>query len=113
MSRTFTRELIAASSEPMILGILRRGENYGYAIIQQVRLSSGGQMEWTDGMLYPVLHRLEIGGCVASRWGEGGRGPRRKYYRLTAKGRKRLERLQEEWRSVHETLHTILASCST
>ncbi len=53
------KDLIAASATPMLLAILQKGPSYGYAIIQQVRELSGGELEWSEGMLYPVLHRLE------------------------------------------------------
>ena len=69
------KELVAASAQPMILSLLARGESYGYAIIRDVRETSGERIEWTDGMLYPVLHRLERRGLVRSRWrvSESGR----------------------------------------
>ena len=54
-----SKELVAASAEPLILSLLSKGESYGYAIIQEVRKLSEDQIQWTDGMLYPVLHRLE------------------------------------------------------
>jgi DNA-binding PadR family transcriptional regulator len=53
------KDLIAASSTPIVLAILTEGDSYGYAILERVRELSDGRMEWTDGMLYPVLHRLE------------------------------------------------------
>ena len=59
-----SKELVAASATPMILSVLGRGESYGYAIIQEIRDLSDRQIEWTDGMLYPVLHRLERQGLV-------------------------------------------------
>src|ERR671932_189642 len=55
------KDLMAASSTPIVLAILAEGDSYGYAILRRVREVSGGRMEWTDGMLYPVLHRLEGG----------------------------------------------------
>ena len=69
------KDLVAASSTPIVLAILARGESYGYEIIQEVRAVSRGELEWTDGMLYPVLHRLERKGLIRSRWvaPEGGR----------------------------------------
>ncbi|HEX2219352.1 MAG TPA: PadR family transcriptional regulator [Gemmatimonadales bacterium] len=80
------RELTAARSTPLVLAILAEGDSYGYAIVQRVRESSGGRTEWADGMLYPVLHRLERLGHVEARWvvAEGGRP--RKYYRITPRG---------------------------
>ncbi len=53
-----SKDLVAASATSMILSIVSRGETYGYAIIGQIRDVSGGEIEWTDGMLYPVLRRL-------------------------------------------------------
>lgn len=61
------KELVAASAEPLILSLLSKGESYGYAIIQEVKERSGGKLNWTDGMLYPVLHRLEQRGLIKAR----------------------------------------------
>ena len=84
------KDLIAASSTPLVLAILAERDSYGYAILQRVRELSGGRMEWTDGMLYPVLHRLERRGFIRSRWGTSENGRRRKYYRLTGRGAQEL-----------------------
>ena len=81
------KDLIAASSTPIVLAILAEGDSYGYAILQRVRELSGGHLEWTDGMLYPVLHRLERLGHVEARWEVAESGRRRKYYRITPQGR--------------------------
>jgi len=53
------KDLVAAAATPMVLGILSEGESYGYAILQRVSELSDGELEWSDGMLYPLLHRLE------------------------------------------------------
>src|SRR5680860_750493 len=73
------KDLVAASATPLVLAILGEGENYGYAIIKRVEELSGGELQWTDGMLYPVLHRLERNGLVKASWGrsESGRRGRR------------------------------------
>ena len=99
-----SRELIAASTEPLVLSILQRGENYGYAIAERVRAFSKGEMEWTEGMLYPVLHRLERRGHLKSRWESVSGGRKRRYYSLTAKGREALSKRREEWQTVQGTL---------
>lgn len=101
------KDLVAASSTPMVLAILSEGDSYGYAILQRVRELSGGRMEWTDGMLYPVLHRLERQGFVESRWERAETGRRRKYYRITDAGRKQLEHERSQWLAVDETLRNI------
>ena len=63
-----SKTLIAASTKPIILSILISGEDYGYQIIKQVREISGGALEWSDNMLYPVLRRMEKDGLLVSRW---------------------------------------------
>lgn len=99
-----TRELVAASAEPMVLALLARGESYGYAIIQEIKKLSENKIEWTDGMLYPVLHRMEDRGLIKSRWGESETGRKRKYYSLKEDGKKALTKQREQWLMVHGTL---------
>ena len=108
----FNKDLIAASSTPIVLAILAEGDSYGYAILQRVRESSGGRMEWTDGMLYPVLHRLERLGYVEARWELAESGRRRKYYRITTQGRERLAEEREQWQAVNSTLQGIWQALS-
>lgn len=99
-----SKDLVAASSTPIVLAILARGESYGYEILQEVREVSGGELEWTDGMLYPVLHRLERRGFIRSRWGTSENGRRRKYYRLLRPGKAELVAEKKRWGTVHGTL---------
>ena len=106
------KDLIAASSTPIVLAILVEGDSYGYAILQRVRELSDGQMEWTDGMLYPVLHRLERQGEVEARWEVAESGRRRKYYRLTSIGRARLTEERNQWQAVNATLRGIWSALS-
>src|SRR2546422_631630 len=82
----------------------RPRDSYGYAIIQRVRELSQGQIAWTDGMLYPVLHRLESQGHVESRWGVAENGRKRKYYALRAAGREALRAHREQWLVVYGAL---------
>ena len=98
------KDLVAASATPLVLAILSEGESYGYAIIKRVDELSGGRLQWTDGMLYPVLHRLERNGLVEANWGRSESGRRRKYYRLTDRGSEELENQQRQWQVVNETL---------
>jgi DNA-binding PadR family transcriptional regulator len=98
------KDLIAASSTPIVLAILAEGASYGYAIIKRVRELSGEQLEWTDGMLYPVLHRLERLGHIEARWVTAESGRRRKYYRITQHGRRQLAEERRQWQAVDSTL---------
>lgn len=91
------KDLVAASATPLVLGILSGGESYGYAILKRVTELSGGRMQWTDGMLYPLLHRLERQELIASSWSTADNGRRRKHYAITAAGREALAERQEQW----------------
>ena len=99
-----TKELVAASSVPLVLSVLTEGENYGYALIQRVRELSGGKIEWTEGMLYPVLHWMEKENLIEAEWRAAETGRKRKYYRLRKEGRKALQEEKQQWLSVPETL---------
>jgi PadR family transcriptional regulator PadR len=99
-----SKELVAASTVPLVLSVLTGGESYGYELIQRVRELSGGRIEWTEGMLYPVLHWMEDEGLIESEWREAETGRKRKYYRLRKKGGKTLHEEKQQWMSVHETL---------
>jgi len=98
------KDLVAASATPLVLSILSEGESYGYAIIKRVDQLSSGELRWTDGMLYPVLHRLERNGLVEARWGGSESGRRRKYYRLTERGASELASQRRQWKVVNEAL---------
>jgi len=99
-----SKNLMAASTKPMILTILNGGEMYGYQIIHRVIQLSGGTLEWSEGMLYPVLHRLEKDNFIRSQWKISQNGRRRKYYRLTEQGREELAREKKQWMSVNKVL---------
>lgn len=98
------KELVAASTEPLILSLLSHGESYGYELIQEVKRRSGDKIKWTDGMLYPVLHRMEDNGWIKSRWVEVENGRRRKYYSLKKDGQKALEEKRAQWAVVSSVL---------
>jgi len=99
-----SKELVAASAEPLILSLLSEGESYGYAIIQKVKTCSKDRIRWTDGMLYPVLHRMEAEGWITSRWSVAENGRKRKYYAIKRDGKRALQRQREQWLTVHSVL---------
>lgn len=99
-----SKTLMAASTRPLILAILAGGKNYGYSIIQKVKDISGGHLEWTDGMLYPVLQRMEMENLITSNWKlSDGNRPRR-YYTITDKGRDELASELISWRYIWQAL---------
>ena len=99
-----SKTLMAASTRPIILAILSRGEDYGYSIIQKVKEISGGSLDWTDGMLYPVLQRMEMDGLLASQWKLSGENRPRRYYTITERGREELASELVSWRNVWQAL---------
>ena len=101
------KDLVAASATPLVLSILAEGESYGYAILKRVRALSGGELEWTDGMLYPLLHRLERFGHVNTEWRTPPEGRRRKYYAITKDGRAALADQQRQWAAVSRALNNV------
>ena len=101
------KDLVAASATPLVLAILAEGDSYGYAIIKRVGELSDGQLRWTDGMLYPVLHRLERLGYVEARWVTAESGRRRRYYRVTSAGRAHLATERRHWEAVDAALRGI------
>jgi PadR family transcriptional regulator, regulatory protein PadR len=101
------KDLVAASATPLVLAILAEGDSYGYAVIKRVAELSRGQLQWTDGMLYPVLHRLERQELVAAKWGVSETGRKRKYYRITKQGQAHLAAQKEQWQVVDKTLRGI------
>ena len=102
------KELVAASAEPLVLSLLSKGESYGYAIIQEIKTRSDDKLQWTDGMLYPVLHRMENKGLIKSRWDASETGRKRKYYSIKEDGKKALKKHTEQWTTVHAVLAGLL-----
>ncbi len=113
---TINRELIAASTIPLVLSILSREDCYGYALIKEVRELSGSRISWSDGMLYPVLRRLESQGLIASYWQSAETGRRRRYYRIEKDGQQELISWRDQWHLVGNVLGQLWGKedpCST
>ena len=102
-----SKDLVAASATPLILSILSECENYGYAIIKRVRQLSNDEIHWADGMLYPVLHRLEQQGLIESAMRSSEAGRKRKYYHLKNKGTKILKEQKKQWIIVNSVLENL------
>jgi PadR family transcriptional regulator len=102
-----TKDLVAASATPMVLGILAEADSYGYAILKRITELSGGELDWTEGLLYPLLHRLERLGHVESGWRAAAGERRRKYYSITTSGLAELAEQRRQWETVVDTLKEI------
>ena len=100
-----SRTLMAASTRPIILAILSRGEDYGYSLIQKVKEFSGGNIDWTEGMIYPVLQRMEVDGLISSKWKISADERPRRYFRITERGQAELASELTGWENVWEALN--------
>jgi PadR family transcriptional regulator, regulatory protein PadR len=98
------KDLVAASATPLVLAILSENESYGYAILKRVRDISDGELEWTDGMLYPLLHRLHRLGYVTREWRIPSEERRRRYYAITGEGLAALAEHKRQWLTVAKAL---------
>lgn len=103
--KVLSKGLMAASSKPLILSILAQGETYGYDIIQKIESLSEGELEWADGMLYPLLHKMTSEGLISAQWRVIGEERKRKYYRLTSIGIETLQQEKSHWRFMNNLLN--------
>ena len=95
--------------ELLLLRLLHQSEMYGYELVRSIRVATGEAITLGEGVIYPVLHGLERNGALKSkRRAVGGRT--RVYYSVTAKGRKRLARLQQDWRRIQGGISNALAT---
>ena len=92
-----SKELMGASSIPLILSILKKEDSYGYEIMQQLKELSDGKLIWKEGSLYPVLKKMEQSGMIKSYWNLKDFDRHRKYYKLLKSGFSALEKQQEDW----------------
>ncbi len=104
------KTLVAASTKPLVLSILSHGKCYGYQIIKHVQELTNGELQWTDAMLYPVLHRMEGDALVQSEWVILENGRKRKYYSITDKGKAEREDTKKQWINVNRALQLLWKS---
>lgn len=107
---TLTKDLMAASSIPMLLTIIKKEESYGYEIIQKIKDISENTIVWQEGSLYPVLKKMEKNELLRSRWSQTITGKKRKYYSITMKGANTLKMHKNQWLNVNEILNTMWIS---
>jgi|SRR5215471_14229649 len=103
----YDREFLTGTVGVLILGLLREREMYGYEILQEAERRSARAFQLKEGTLYPALHQMENDGLLSAKWRESPRGRARKYYRLTAKGRRRAESKTRQWLSISTAMRAI------
>ena len=100
-------EALKGHLDALILAVLASGPLHGYAIIEELKRRSGGDLALPEGTVYPALHRLESAGFLSSSW--AGEGRRRRVYALTRRGRHELRAQREEWKRFASTIEAVLA----
>lgn len=99
--------------ETMALAAIEEGEAHGFEVLRRLEEAGCGALRLKEGSLYPALYRLEERGCLRARWEEnpgGRRGPARRVYRLTPKGRRHLEQGRREWAGFVAVLGSIIGA---
>jgi len=97
MGGTISTDLIRGHTDTIILNILKQGDNYGYGIYKAIIFLSDNQYELKEATLYTAFRRLEKEGYIMSYWGDETQGGRRKYYRITDKGKELYAQNKEDW----------------
>jgi len=106
--KSISKELVGASATPIILSVLKKGDSYGYEIVQRVKELTNGEIKWQEPSIYPVLKKLESTGMIKSYWKvQQGERPR-KYYTILPEGKEQLEQNLREWQLVHSVFGRIL-----
>jgi len=108
----FNRELKKGSTELLVLSLLEQRARHGYEIGKLIELRSSGKLRFRIGSLYPILCRLEDRGLITGRWMERAGERRRRYYKLTAEGRKALARERGVWKEFVLTVNQIVRAAS-
>jgi PadR family transcriptional regulator PadR len=101
-------DLLQGTLDAMVLKILALGPQHGWGIAQRIEQISDQDLRVQQGSLYPALARLEENGWIAGEWGTSGNNRRAKFYRLTAAGRRQLERETEDWLRLSAAVHRVL-----
>ena len=101
-------DLIRGHTDAIILSRLLKGDSYGYEINKVISTLSSGRFELREATLYTAFKRLEEQGYIASYWGDGGAGARRRYYTITALGKDASHRLRQEWQETREIMDKLM-----
>jgi DNA-binding PadR family transcriptional regulator len=105
--KELSKDLMASSLAPLVMFILKRGESYGYEIIQQLREKTNGDLEVAEGTLYPVLKKMEAKKWVKATWKKSDSGRERRYYTLTAKGNQQMKEQFSQWNLINDIIQKL------
>jgi len=106
--KAIRKQMLDGNVETLVLAILEAGPSYGYAIVKELNKQAKGILQLGEGTIYPVLHRLEDKKVISAKWRLAENGRERKYYRLTAKGRRALAANRQEWETLAAVMRGVL-----
>lgn len=104
----FDRDFLTGTVRLLILSLLRERAMYGYELLQEAGLRGASQFQMKEGTIYPALHQMERGGLLTAEWRTSDAGRARKYYGLTAKGRREAASKRKQWEALSAAVHAIL-----
>ena len=102
------KEMLKGNTETLLLSMIAREPMHGYGIVREIESRSRGYFQFKEGTLYPALHLLEAAGLLRGDWGEGTNHTSRRYYAITAKGRRVLEERLQEWRRFADAVNMVM-----
>ncbi len=103
-------DLLQGTLDMLLMRAVTDEALHGYALVHRLNIISGGRLSVPQGSLYPALHRLENNGLLKATWGQTDTGREAKFYKLTAKGRKRLDAEMAEWRELSIAIALVLGT---
>jgi transcriptional regulator len=104
----FDRELLKGNTATVVLAILDEGPLHGYQIAKEMRARSDDALQLGQGVLYPILHRMEDRGLIAGEWEQSTGTPSRKRYSITESGRAELRAKRREWAAFSKAMAQVL-----
>ncbi|MBI2847187.1 MAG: helix-turn-helix transcriptional regulator [Chloroflexi bacterium] len=109
----YARELLKGNTDALLLSLIAEEPKYGYSLSKEIEARSNGYFRFKEGTLYPALHRMEKAGLVAGKWQRSPNGQLRRYYHITEKGKRFLEKKTIEWRDFSLAINLVLKPGST
>jgi len=108
----YDREFLTGTVGVLILSLLTERAMYGYELLQEAERRSARQFQLKEGTIYPALHQMERAGYVVAEWRQGDTGRARKYYSLTAKGRRQAASKRRQWEAISAAMRAILGEAA-
>lgn len=104
----FSSDILRGHTDTIILRILIEGDSYGYEIAKRIIDRGENMIDIKDATIYTAFRRMEHNGLIATYWGDGVNGARRRYYSITPKGKEFYREKVKEWESINKILNNLI-----